>query len=134
MKGGKRPLIVGIIILAFAVSAWIAGQRRDFVQQEIENVQKLTIPFAGKLLHGPELVTERYAVRASWEFEVAWKWDDYRRWVEHGLGAHWKEVGSGESMLSFRRQLPDDFLELRIESISDGPPMRIRESFTGGPD
>jgi len=116
---------------------WIFLYPRD-PNSEFRNLiaeyHRQTIPEDAKLVGTSEINRETYLIQAHWDIECAWAWPAYREWAKKKLQAKNLDLkGESEREFSYIRVDHADVLRLRIKSLDDGPPLRLRIILEGRP-
>jgi len=100
----------------------------------VAEYQRQTIPEDAKVVGTGEINREAYLIQTHWDIECAWSWPEYREWAKKQLRA--KNVTLKEEAdrnFSYSRVDHADILTLRVKSLDDGPPLRLRIIFEGRP-
>jgi hypothetical protein len=106
----------------------------EFVLRETADLRRRTIPPNADVLRAGDLARRPYAVEASWDFQTQLDWAEYAKSVEAKLSAGYRCTGATADALVFSRHQSGDAVCVRVERLSDGPPLRVRVIYQGQPD
>ena len=122
------------LLAGAACIAWCSrSSDAEPAARDIDALSRLTKPPGASSFPVSAPVRRGWSVEASWELETTMEWRTYRAWVRKRLAGY--DVSSqGERTVVFRRSVPGDAYSLEIESISPGPPLRIRVDYHASPD
>jgi hypothetical protein len=97
-----------------------------FSKQEITRLKEITILPDAEILASSGPDRGAGSENAGWEFKTEWNSDQYLQWVTPRLSASFQALGGRESDLTFSRYLDGDTETLKIQTIPQGPRLRVR--------
>jgi hypothetical protein len=101
----------------------------DSVALEVARAVDRTAPGPQKP-SSPEIRRDGWSATASWEFETSMDWLRYQGWVEERLPGFDRRPSDSSGVVIFVRTLEGDVQTIRLEMVREGPPIRIRATFT----
>ena len=123
LKSPAAPLFVLVTVLA---GASCGGG--NVIDREVTRAVERTVPGSDKPY--PSAVRrDRWSATASWEFELTMSWSEYREWLVNELPGFELTRSTG-SLLAFVRVLEGDTYTILLEVVQQGPPARIRGTFS----
>ena len=98
------------------------------IDREVTRAVERTVPGPDKP-YSSAVRRDRWSATASWEFELTMSWSEYREWVVNELPGFELTRSTG-SLLAFVRVLEGDTYTILLEVVQQGPPARIRSTFS----
>lgn len=133
----RRSFILATELLLLAAGLFSCSSKRDQnedFRQEVETLEKKTVPPEAKVLARSGPVRSDWSVTASWEIETTLGRAEYSKWVVSQLQPEFKVVRGDETQLSLSRHEDNDThsVECRFSRLNDK--LRVRVAFSARPD
>jgi len=129
-RGASTFIATSLALLLFGL---IACDKRDPLSEEIRTLQNHTIPPGSIMVEKTDLARNGQTAIATWVFETDWDWERYSRSLNENVPTGYKPVASDNTTLQFRRSLPGDVYEIRIESRMLTDRLTVRVQFHASP-
>jgi len=128
-------------IAASVLSAWVSlpsctsdAQPDVYLQREVRELQKRTIPAGSHLVSENTLVIQGWVARANWEFDSSLTPATYNLWVTSGLEPDFRIQEAAHSPLRFSRYTEGHVEAIYIESASASRTLHVTVKLELYPD
>jgi len=107
---------------------------KTYLEQEVEHLQKRTIPPDSRLIDQHLPAIHGWVARADWEFQTQYGADKYNEWLADKLRPEFRVHQSAGSSIRFSEQDRGDVETLSVETTTSAGMPRVTVRFEMFPD
>ena len=133
----RRSFILATVVLLLApslLSCSPQGDRQKGFRQELETLERRTVPPEAEVLAHSGPVRSKWSVTASWDIETTLGKAEYSKWVISQLEPEFKAVRGDEAQLTFSKHTDGDIHSIECQFTPSREKLHVHVVFSAYPD
>lgn len=133
----RRAFILATELLLLAMGLFSCSSQRDHdeeFRQEVETLEKKTVPLDAQVLARSGPVQTNWSVTASWDIETTMGRAEYSRWVISRMQPEFKVVRGDDSQLTLSKHEDNDTQSVECQFTPTREKLRVHVAFSSYPD